>query len=255
MKKIIYIFILFAFACSSENTPSTSKSDSSAFSNEGGSSGTGIGGSTARFTIVGDYLYIATTNTLYAFNISNPEKPELKSETELNAFTETIFSLDNQLLLGTQSGVLIYSLTNPEKPLYRSIFEHITSCDPVVAKGNFAYSTLRMGTGCNRGVNRLDVIDISNLSNPILTSSLTMNNPTGLGISGDYLFVCDNNELARVDISNPNNIQEQKRISLLGCYDVIPVDNRLIVATENGILQFEVAIDGNLTLLSTIVKE
>ncbi len=254
MKKLFYLILFFSLACSKSDSPGVSSSSGSESSINGGS-GSGTGGSTARFTIAGNHLYIVTTNTLYSFALSDLSKPELKSEIQLNTFVETIFPFNGHLLLGTQTGVLIYSLSNPDRPSYTSIFEHVVSCDPVIARGDYAYSTLRVASGCNRGVNQLQVLDISDFQNPILKTTRNLTNPIGLGLSGDYLFVCDNNQLLRFDVSTANNpVLQNPAVSLEGCFDIIPVDDLLIVATTQGISQYRVATDGTLSLLSTIKK-
>lgn len=248
MKKLFLIlFIALATACSeSASSPDIASSPS-------GGSSTGTGGSLARFTILNDYLYIATSNTIYSFDISDLTQPILRSEIQLWNFAETIFSLDGKLLLGTTSGVMIYTVDNPAQPQYMSTFWHVTSCDPVVARGDWAFSTLRIESSCNRGDNRLDIIDISNLNSPQLRRSINMSNPKGLGISGDYLYVCDNQQLKTFNIASPENTTfAMATKNLAGCYDVIPVNDLLIVATTNGIVQYRVGSDGSLTYLSTI---
>ena len=49
----------------------------------------------------------------------------------------------------------------------------------------------REGTACGGFTNQLDVIDISNKTSPLLISSYAMYNPSGLGIDGDLIFICD----------------------------------------------------------------
>ena len=39
----------------------------------------------------------------------------------------------------------------------------MTSCDPVVVQGDYAFVTLRGGTECQGFSNQLDIIDISTL--------------------------------------------------------------------------------------------
>ncbi|MFY0644641.1 MAG: hypothetical protein JXR19_09275 [Bacteroidia bacterium] len=258
MKKI-YILIcvaIMAFGCSGDKSSPSPRavSETSDLSNSGnGNNGTGVGGSMARFTIAGDHLYIATTNTLYTFSLANSTKPELKSEIALNFFAETIFHINGTLLLGTQGGVMIYSLNNPDMPSYESVYQHIVSCDPVVASGSYAYSTLRTETNCSRGVNRLDVIDISDIKNPNRVTSFNMNNPKGLGIAGDRLFVCDGDDIKRYSLSTPS-FPEYSGIatSIENCFDLIPIGDLLIVSSGAGIYQFTIESDGDLTLLSKI---
>ena len=258
MKKTISIlcFCILAFACSDQQGTSPSKS-AEVSSNSGNNGGTsGIGGSMARFTIAGDYLYIASHNTLYAFSIENGKQPVLKSKQDFNFFAETIFHINGTLLIGTQGGVMIYSLQNPASPSYESIYQHIVSCDPVVASGNYAYSTLRTESTCTRGVNRLDVIDISNIKNPTQLTSFNMTNPKGLGIAGERLYVCDGNEIKHYSLATPAFPEYAGIVANIDhCYDVIPVGDVLIISAGDGIYQYSIESNGNLTLLSKIEVE
>jgi hypothetical protein len=125
-----------------------------------------------------------------------------------------------------------------------------------VAKGDFAYSTLRAESSCFRGVNQLDVINISTLTEPQHVRSIQLNNPRGLGISGDYLFICDADQLIGFDISIPDspNLLDSE-LTLNACYDIIPYNGNLIVSTKFGIFQYAVESSGILTLLSSIAVE
>jgi hypothetical protein len=220
---------------------------------DGGFSGgnTGQGGSLARFTIVNNYLYTVDKNTLKAFKINDTKNPILSSITKINAFAETIFPFKNHLLIGTRTGMFIYNLENPEIPRYLSNYTHFASCDPVVAEGNYAYVTLRNGTPCMRGQNQLDILDISNLSQPTLVKSYQMTNPHGLGTNKNVLFLCEgDNGLKVFDKSDPLNIKELQNLKDIKSLDVIPLTDRLIVTGRDGINQYEYNQKGEMKLLS-----
>jgi hypothetical protein len=213
---------------------------------------TGTGGSLARFSIVNDNLYILTQNTLFTYSIADKTHPKYQTSVFVATGAETLFSLDNNLLIGTQNGMLIYTLDNPSKPRYISTYAHVRSCDPVVAKGQYAYSTLRVASNCDRGVNRLDVIDILNINSPKQVSSLDMENPIGLGITEDYLYVCDNNKIKIYSLNNPESPFFQGFTILNGCFDIIIKNDLLIAVTNQGVTQFTIKSDGTLEKLSVI---
>ena len=135
-------------------------------------SGAGTGGSLARFTIAGDYLYTVDHQTLKTFNIASTA-PVLKHTQDLGFGVETIFPFKNRLFIGTTTGVHIYDISSPEQPVEHSIFEHVESCDPVVANEQYAFATLRAGSRCRQGfgVSTLDVLNVSNVDEPIQISS------------------------------------------------------------------------------------
>jgi hypothetical protein len=124
--------------------------------------------------------------------------------------------------------------------------EHIRSCDPVVAQGDFAYVTLNSNNvGCGRTSNVLQIYDIENRTNPRqIGQDIPLSSPMGLGIDGEKLFVCDNG-LKMFKISN---YTELKQISDLhdaglhdveGAYDVITHDGALILVASSGIYQLD----------------
>lgn len=215
--------------------------------------GSGRGGSLARFTIIGDNLYVVDNSNLKVFNIRSPKDPVFINSSPIDAFAETIFPFGENLLIGTRTGMFVYSIRQPEKPTYVSQYSHFVSCDPVVAEGDFAYVTLRNGTPCMRGQNQLDILDISNLSNPRLVNSVQLTNPHGLGVNKNILFVTEGNGgfriFDRTDPARPNLI---KFVSNIPAFDVIPLDNNLILTGSDGIYQFAYDQQGNLNQLSKI---
>lgn len=216
--------------------------------------GSGVGGSTARFTIGGSNLYTVSNTALQTYDISNSSNPKPGDKTMLGFGVETIFPYQTNLFIGTQTGMYIYSIIQPNSPRQIGFYSHIQSCDPVVAQGNYAYVTLRSGTPCrNMSANTLDVVDISNIASPRLLKSYPMTNPRGLGADGNLLFVGEGDYGMRVlDISNPLAIREVQYIDSVKTYDVIPTQKRLIVTGPGGIYQYSYADLKQLKLLSKL---
>lgn len=221
--------------------------------NKSDSSGetSGDAGSLARFTIVGDYLYTVDESSLNTYSLAAIGQPEFKGKISLGFGAETIFPYENNLLLGTQDGMYIYGLSNPASPNKITLFQHIHSCDPVVAESNYAYITLNASnTQCWRGLNELDIVDIHDLSAPYLLKTYTMNNPQGLDIHNDTLYVCSEG-LHILDVSNKNNPTEIKYVSDINAHDVIYTQGRLLTIGSDGFSQYSVNSAG-FTKLSTI---
>lgn len=209
----------------------------------------GRGGSMARFTVHGDYLYTVDNSTLKMFDLSTPEQPRYleRKDQALGFGIETIFNKDSLLFIGSQDGMYIYSVARPEFPQELSRVSHIRSCDPVVASGNYAYVTLNsQSVWCGGTSNLLNIYDISDLSGPKLKKEVSMNGPKGLGIDGNKLFVCDITAGIKVyDVSNPvdpvymadlSGIPETDGVTP---YDVIPVNGLLLTSTDRGLYQFD----------------
>jgi hypothetical protein len=145
----------------------------------GSGSGSGVGGSMARFTISGDHLYLLDGGELQTVNVSNENDPLAKSRTTISWDIETIFPYGSNLFIGSRSGMYILDISSPETPTQISNYQHVRSCDPVVVDEKYAYVTLRSGTQCQGFTNQLEVIDISNLKSPQLLKTYPMTNPHG----------------------------------------------------------------------------
>src|SRR5436190_4042203 len=101
---LICLAIVLFISCNKDSANITANSQS------------GAGGSTAKFTIAGNYLYVVDHTSLKSFDISNQANPVFKSKTEIGINIETIFSYQDKLFIGSSSSMYVYSLTNPAKP-------------------------------------------------------------------------------------------------------------------------------------------
>jgi hypothetical protein len=220
-------------------------------------SNTGQGGSLAKFAIQGNYMYKVEGSLLKVYDVANTSNTILLSCIDLqNTGVETIFSNGQYLFFGTQNGMLIYGLSNPSVPNYISTYTHVVSCDPVVVQGNTAYVTLSAGNRCNRGLNQLEAIDISDISNPILLKAYQMGNPIGMAIAGKYLYLCDQLAGFKVlDITDNMNIVEVNNIETLLAYDVIASGNILTITSTSGVYQYDCSDPLNLKFLSKIATQ
>lgn len=222
-----------------------------------GTSNSGTGGSLARFTVADNRLYILNRNKLTTYNVSASRNPTQVGQTTLSTEAETIFPFGNYLLMGSPTGLYIYDrTTSPNQPVYVSQYNHLFSCDPVVAQGTIAYATLRSGTNCRNGQNALDVVDISDWKAPKLLRSYPMKNPHGLGIDGNLLFVCEGDFGLRVlNVADPKNAVEVQYFPNVAAYDVIPQSKVLIVTAKDGIYQYRYSDDSPLKLLSKLAVQ
>lgn len=212
----------------------------------------GIGGSLARFKIVGDVLYTVGTYEMDIFNITNLSQPVLDNSLYAGWNIETMFHADGYLYLGGTNGMFIYSISNPSNPQYVSEFVHWEGCDPVVVDGNYAYLTLRGGNLCGQMESVLEVIDVSDKSNPQLVAAYSMDNPYGLGFKNEQLFVCDGNSGLKVyDKTNPLDLLLQEEYNEMLSKDVIPMEDLLLMIGDDVLYQFEYTETG-LNHLSTL---
>lgn len=221
------------------------------------SGGTGKAGSMARFMIYENTLFtLNNTWSLALFDISDPNSVTKNGSFNVGWGMETLFVHEQNLFIGARNGMYIYDINNPYSPLLVSQYSHFMSCDPVVVDDNYAYITLRAGNFCGQNTSQLDVVDISDLSAPTLVKSYGMDNPYGLGIDDDVLFVCDGTSGLKIyDASIPTQVGSNliKQYTDITAYDVIPLGNILILIGTEGLYQYDYSDINNIQLLSSIV--
>jgi len=215
-------------------------------SSSGGSTGTtyGVGGSMARFGLYENMLYVVDQYSLYTFKLNSASNATLLNTSGIGWNVETIFITDDHMFLGTQNGLIVMSLEVPERPSQVGSYSHITSCDPVVIKGDLAFVTLRGGTTCRGGtVNQLDIIRMSDSYSKFnLLKSYPMYGPQGLGIDDDLLFVCDGDAGLKIyNSADPLTITNNMIASfpLINAYDVIPLNNYLFMIGSEGFMLYD----------------
>jgi hypothetical protein len=219
-------------------------------------SGTGFGGSMARFGIKDKVLYIVDKNTLKVFDISSKTSPVKMGDFYPGWNIETMFLSGNNMFLGTTTGMVIYDISNPLTPTSRVFFNHARSCDPVIIDDTLAYVTLRSGTTCGGTVNCLDIVNIKKITSPSVLATFAMTNPHGLGKKGDLLFICDGNAGLKIfDASDPKTLGNKLIFSYpnINAYDVIPIGTVLVMIGDDGLYQYSYSNIQNITLLSKIV--
>ena len=248
MKKNIITILIFALMLNSCTKESAN----------GGGTATGAGGSTARFTIAGNYLYVVNNTNLKAFDISNTTAaPVLKSTTNVGINIETIFPYQDKLFIGSSNAMHIFSLINPEKPTKLAQADYIIrmSCDPVVAKDSTAYATLNSSGPCGGGGSQLVVYNIKDITKPVLQTTRPLTAPHGLGISDSALYVCDG--ATGLHVFNTRNTYSPillRTITGETFFDVIPYGNILICQVATGIALYDISVRHQPVFISRILN-
>ena len=219
----------------------------------GAESTTGTGGSLARFQIVDNYLYTVGNYEMAIFNIQNLAEPVLSNTQYAGWNIETMFQAEGYLYLGSTNGMYIYNLVNPSSPEFVSDFKHWEGCDPVVVDGDYAYLTLRGGNLCGQLESVLEVIDISDKTNPTLAARYNLENPYGLGIKNDMLYVCDGTAgLKLFERETSEDLRLVNSLKDIQAKDVIPLEKSLIMIGEKTLYQYEY-IENNIGLISSYI--
>ena len=234
MKRVYFLFLLIGIAFFSCEKASDS--------NMSLSNATGVGGSMAKFTISGNYLYAVSSHYIYTVDISDPSKPKKTNQTELSFDMETIYPYKNNLFIGSRTGLYIYSLAVPSAPKLIGEAKHGRSCDPVIANDSVSYSTLKGNSFCGPATSGLYVYDIKNLNQPQLKTTIKINEPLGLGMADSALYVCCAAEGLKVfSIKNPYEPVERKIFAGNNYIDVIPYNDILICWSAEGIVLYDIA--------------
>ncbi|MFT3843946.1 MAG: hypothetical protein QM725_02750 [Lacibacter sp.] len=197
----------------------------------------GVGGSMARFGLMGERLYTISWSDMKVFNTADASKPVYVKTIAMNQGSiETIFPYKDKLFIGSQSGMFIYNAANPDNPVKQGQFSHARVCDPVIADDNYAYVTLRSGSSCMGFLNQLDVIDVSNLSAPVLVKSYLLTSPFGLSKDGNTLLICDGKDGLKVfNAANASNVFQTGKVTGIETYDVIALNGIALTVAKDGL--------------------
>jgi hypothetical protein len=252
-KNILYLFslaMLTAMSCGVDSVADTTSST--------------LSGSYAGMLTIGDNLYMISFDELNIMDVSDPASPVLKQTLKVSDNIESLFYNGDHLFVGSMEGMYIYSLQADGMLQFESLtqyveFEDVLPCDPIVANDTLSFSTLSTSGivdegGCARWVqiNELRVYDIQDVSNPVLLSTIEMLEPKGLGLDGQYLFVCEKSDGIRVfDISDPSNLELIHSFPGFSAIDLIPAYGTLLVVGKDSLHQFDYTPIDSMYKLST----
>ena len=247
MRNIILFFslILLVTGCDKSTLESSSNSGTQ----------NGVGGSLARFTLAGNYLYIVEEATLKTFDVSAPANPVLKNTVVIGNNIETIYPYKNNLFIGSQTGMFIYSIADPAAPKLSGSATHVRSCDPVVANDTAAFVTLRSGSFCGAPADGLYLYKITNLLSPQLVKNFTLPTPYGLGLKDSILFVCQGaNGMSAINVKNINAPVVSQKITGHNFRDVIPYNDLLICYVMDGIALYDISNTANIRFINKVLN-
>ncbi len=229
----------------------------------GGDTGGSVsqGGSLARFAMLENFLYTVDSTAVQSFRLEAPDKPVLFNRVNVDFGIETLFATSresgDQLYVGGNQGLYIMDARDPSNLRPLGSLSHVQSCDPVVVQDDLAYVTLQ--GSCFNEQNRLEIIDIADPSAPRLVTDYSLQEPFGLGVDGDYLFVCDGAAGLKIykGARTPETLSLVKQLGDIAPRDVIAVGGLALVVTKNGLYQYDYTglAEGEMPLLSTIPVE
>lgn len=227
MKKLLSLLCLaFIFSCDN---------DSSDFSPD--LSGTGTGGSLAKFTIINNQVLVLNQNEVKQYDIRASGELIYKSQISIGGQLETIFPYGTEsVLIGSSDAVYFLGFDANNTLTLKSTYAHLTACDPVVAKDGIAFSTLKI-SDCRNGTDDfIEAIDISDIENPKVLRVYNTTAPFGLAINNSFLFICEKGGLTMYSYNEEGDITaiDFKEIPNAIPLDLIISDRNLIIRTDDG---------------------
>jgi hypothetical protein len=144
------------------------------------------------------------------------------------------------MFMSSPTGLVIYSVEKPLEPVYCSQVAHVYDCNPVMVENDLVYVTVRSGNFCGQNSNELQIIDISDVKQPVSLASYFMKNPRGLKIGKNHLFLCDDGlKVFKITDSQTLISNQLAHYSEMEGYDVIPLDNSLMMIANSGLYQYD----------------
>jgi len=216
-------------------------------------------GSYANMLTIDSKLYIISSTDLTTLDLADPANPTEISRIELGMGIESLFHYKGLLYIGSREDLFIYDITNDGIPQELSQTNYETflgTCggDPIVANDSIAYITLStLSNLCGNfiPVNELRLYDITNPTQPRQINAEFMEMPKGVGIDGNWLFVCDDG-LKVLDVSNPLQLEMVHHFEGITTFDVITQDGLLLVVGPENLYQFDYTVMDDMKMLSSL---
>lgn len=97
----------------------------------------------------------------------------------------------------------------------------------------------------------MQIVDITDIENPVLEKSYAMDQPYGIGIKDEKLFICDGDSGLKVyDKTDITNLKLLNHFKNINTFDVIPLETNLLMIGD-GILYQYTYENSVINLLST----
>jgi hypothetical protein len=189
-----------------------------------------------RVAVSGNHAYVTVTayscgddacdpsaSRLHVIDITDPRNPQRVGgyDTRTQWARDVAVSGNYAYVAGGYPGLQVIGVSDPANPQRIGGYGSSGKSTGVAVSGNYAYVTLTTGYSCGDNgacypsASQLDVIDISDFSNPRSVGSYE---PTEwarqVAVSGNYAYLIFDRSLEVIDVSDPGNPQR------VGGYDV-----------------------------------
>jgi len=150
--------------------------------------------------IVGDYAYaVGWVGGLHIIHIADPTNPVEVGNYDTPGLARDVAAAGPYVYIA-DNDLLVVNVSDPAHlALAGSYAIPGSTARSVAVSGGYAYVGGYSPMGCS-----LNVVNISNPANPIETGYIDVpGTPTGVAVSGSYIFVADDTELLAVNVANP----------------------------------------------------
>ncbi len=210
------------------------------------------GNSSAMITYE-DHIYTVDHDYLRVLSIEDNNHLKEVFKVYVGTGIETVFAYEDYLYLGARTSIYIYDVKIKKQPVLSGTNRHFVAEDPVIVSGNRAYVTLKTGTENNNPAGFLEVVDVTNKTDPNTIARVSQKFPNGLGISEDVLYVC--NAKFGIDVFELNiteHVKFYKNVPTDPVYDCIITNNVLIGQTKKGLVYYNIANKLNPVLIQKV---
>jgi len=148
-----------------------------------------------------NYLYAATSDGLYVYDISDPTHPHKTAHVNDGCAISLAISGQHVFVASTYAGLCIYDISSPTNPVLVTCAgaAYGGSTVDVALLGQYAYVA--------NGSDGLRVFDVSNVTNPVSVAHIPEGGmASGIAILGDFAFLANYQDgLRTYNVHNPTN--------------------------------------------------
>ena len=210
-------------------------------------------GNSSALVTYENHIYTVDHDYLRVLSIGDNNNLKEVFKSYVGTGIETIFAYEDYLYLRARTSIYIYDVKIKTKPVLSGTNRHFVAEDPVIVEGNKAYVTLKTGSENNNPAGFLEVVDVTDKSNPNTIARVSQKFPNGLGISGDVLYVC--NAKFGIDVFELNSTEHvkfHKNVPTDPVYDCIITNNVLIGQTKKGLVYYNITNKLNPVLIQKV---
>jgi len=241
MKRILFIAIMAVSISSCLQEPTLSEQIASVEV---------LSGSYSNMLTLGNFLYVLGNGQLKTLSLDDPSSPELIDQTNIDFSIESLFISGKNIFVGSPEGMFIYTIGDDGIPAFNSQTSYddfvLVSCfsDPITANEEYAYVTLdNQSTNfeCFRPIleDGMRIYDITEVDSPVFVKTIPMEDPKGIALDGEHLFVCEKSlGLSVFELSNPTSPALIYKSEAFQAFDLIPASGTLMVVGPDTLHQF-----------------